>query len=141
MQQSNLLRLCAERVFRINKNGLQKEHPNKPKIGIAHYGQKKRPVLPHQPDLNQQISHKVDAKLFVWRGRWNFANAKAGDQAATGESQQQTKRIDFMTVKAFGHQSGGHRTADDGQKSQEFQNAIAPGKPLLRQDLRQQAVF
>src|SRR6266487_1949666 len=69
------------------------------------------------------------------------ADSKAPRQTHNCKTEQQRSRIDFAPIESLGEKRTAHATDDDGNESPEFEYPIAPRKPFLWKQLRQQTVL
>ena len=70
-----------------------------------------------------------------------MGDAEAGEEADNRQPDQNHARPLLLALKIFAQKSTGEGAEDDGDKGAKFQNAVAPGKFLLREQLRQQPVL
>src|SRR5260370_33531809 len=73
--------------------------------------------------------------------RGHPADSEAPGQTNNCKTEEQRPRIDFAPIESFGEKGTAHAPDDDGKESPEFEHAIAPRKPLLWKQLRQQTVL
>ena len=90
---------------------------------------------------NPQVSEEVNAELLLWIGGRDAGNAETGDQANDRKPQEHRARIFLVAFEPVRKVRASQRAGDRGEKGAQFDDAIAPGEAVLRQNFRQQAVF
>ena len=70
-----------------------------------------------------------------------MVNEEAAEEADERERKQRVAGVDLVAVEVLGHGCAGDGADDDGEKRSEFDDTIAPGEPLGREQFREQAVF
>src|SRR6266567_8919981 len=73
--------------------------------------------------------------------RGHPTDSKAPGQTHNCKTEQQRSRIDFAPIESLGEKRAAHAPDDDRKKSPEFEYPIAPRKPFLWKQLRQQTVL
>ena len=131
----------AQHVLSVDDDDELDERGDEKKIGVADERQPQRPVAADDFHLRPQLRDKVGAEFFLRVGGGDFRDALAGAETGEGKRNQNDSRPRGLRGKDFAENSARDRAGDDGDERAEFQNAVAPGKFFLRQQLRQQAVF
>ena len=131
----------TQRFRTIEKQIQQQQHPEKAEIGVADQREPERSVAAHRAHLPPDFGGEIGVELSSRVRRRNFRDAEAREKSNHRQRDEDDAGKPLAPAKLFGHRRRGDGAQNDGHEGAEFEDAVAPGKFFLRQQLRQRAVF
>ena len=115
---------------------VQRQQADEREINIAEQREPEHPVAADFPDLPEQIGKKIGVEFFRRIRGWQFRQSEAAHQTEPGQGEEH-QRGELLPPDKGGIEQPAHRnTGNDRRERAEFEDAVAPRQPFLREEFR-----